>query len=122
MKKLMAFAVAVVVAFSAASVLAGEGCCAGMSKSSAKGGACGDMLSKLNLTPEQKTKVSALTEDCHKATSTSEFHAMFNAGLEKILTPEQLAQWKTQSDKAMKSTSGECPFMKSMGAKTDKQS
>ena len=112
MKKLMAFAVAVVVAFSAASVLAGEGCCAGMSKSSAKGGACGDMLSKLNLTPEQKTKVSA----------TSEFHAMFNAGLEKILTPEQLAQWKTQSDKAMKSTSGECPFMKSMGAKTDKQS
>jgi hypothetical protein len=44
---------------------------------------------------------------------------MFNGGLAKILTPDQLAQWDTQCDKAKES--GGCPFMKSMGAKADKQ-
>jgi hypothetical protein len=42
---------------------------------------------------------------------------MFSAGLEKILTPDQLAQLKTQCEKPMKS--GGCPFMNS--AKTNKQ-
>ena len=119
MKKFLAFTVAAVVALSAASVFAGEGCCGGMSKSSAKGASCGDMLSKLNLTPDQKAKIDVLKQGCLKATSTSEFHAMFNSGLAKILTPDQLAQWDTQCDKAKES--GGCPFMKSMGAKADKQ-
>ena len=118
MRKFLALAVAAVVALGAASVFAGEGCCGGMSKSSAKGGACGDMFSKLNLTPEQKAKVETLKQDCLKATSTSEFHAMFNNGLERILSPDQLAQWETHSGKVK--ASGECPYMKSTGAKTDK--
>jgi len=120
MRKFLAFTVAAVVAFGAAGAFADSGCCAGMSKSGAKGAACGDMFSKLNLTDEQKAKIDVLKQSCLKATSTSEFHAMFNSGLEKILTPDQLAQWGTHSDKAKES--GGCPFMKSMGAKTDKQS
>lgn len=118
MKRFLAFIVAAAVVLSAAAVYAGEGCCSGMS---AKGASCsGDMFSKLNLTPDQKAKVNVLMLDCHKATSTSEFHQLMNSGLEKILTPDQLAQWKSMGDKAAKS--GGCPFMNSTGAKTDKTS
>ena len=119
MRKFLTVAVAAVVAFSAVSVFAGDGCCGGMSKSSAKGASCSDMFSKLNLTVEQKAKVETLKQDCLKATSSSEFHAMFNSGLERILSPDQLAQWEAHSGKAK--ASGECPYMKSMGAKADKQ-
>jgi Spy/CpxP family protein refolding chaperone len=118
MKKLFVLAVVAVVALGAASVYAdGGGCCSGAAKSSAKGGCCNDMLSKLNLTPEQKAKIETLRADTRKATSTSESHQMFSAGLEKILTPEQLAQLKTQGEKT--SNSGGCPFMNS--TKTNKQ-
>jgi len=119
MKKFLAFMVAAVVALGAASVFAGEGCCGGMSKTSAKGASCGDMFSKLNLTPEQKAKLDVLKQDCLKATSTSEFHAMFNGGLEKILSADQLAQWDTHSGKALKT--GGCPLMNSDSGKTGKQ-
>jgi len=118
MKRLLAFAVAVGVVIGAAAVYADGGGCGGMSKSSDKGGACcnADMFSKLNLTPAQKAKVETLKADCQRATSTSEMHQMFDSGLVKILTPDQLAQWKAHSDKAVKS--GGCPY--SNGAKTDK--
>ena len=118
MRKFLAVAVAAVVALGAASVFAGEGCCGGMSKSSAKGASCGDMFGKMSLTAEQKAKVETLKQDCLKATSSSEFHAMFSSGLERILSPDQLAQWQAHGGKAK--ASGECPFMKSMGTKTDK--
>ena len=109
MRKFLAFTVVAVMVVSAAAVYAGEGCCAG---ESAKGAACcGDMFSKLNLTPEQKARVNTLLADCHKATSHSEFHAMLSSGLEKILTPDQFAQWKATCGKDQKS--GGCPFMKS---------
>ena len=118
MKKFFVLAVAAAVAMGAAAVYAGDGCCAGMSKSSAKGNCCSsDMFSKLNLTDAQKAQIETLKADSRRATSTSEMHQMFSAGLEKILTPDQLAQLKTQCDKAMKS--GGCPFMNS--AKTNKQ-
>jgi len=112
MKKLLAFAVAAVMVVSVAPVYAGEGCCAGKS---AKGASCcGDMFSKLNLTPDQKARVNSLLVDCHKATSHSEFQAMFGSGLAKILTPDQFAQWKVTCGKA--SNSSGCPFMNHSGA------
>ncbi len=121
MRKFLAFTVAAVVALGAVSVFAGEGCCGGLSQGSAKGAACsGDMFSKLNLTPDQKARVETLKQDCLKATSTSEFHQMFNSGLEKILTPDQLAQWDAHSGKALKA--GGCSLMNSNSARTDKQS
>ena len=75
------------------------------------------MFSKLNLTPEQKAQIETLKADARRATSTSEMHQIFSAGLEKILTPDQLAQCQSHSGKATKS--GGCPFMNS--AKSNKQ-
>ena len=116
MKKLLAFAVVAVMVISVAALYAGEGCCAGKS---AKGASCcADMFSKLNLTPDQQTRVNNLLADCHRATSHSEFHAMLSSGLQKILTPNQFAQWKASCGKA--SNSGGCPFMKSPGAGSSK--
>jgi hypothetical protein len=116
MKKFLAFTVVAVIAISTIAVYADEGCGAGKS---AKGATCcSDMFSKLNLTPDQKARVNTLFIDCHKATSHSEFHAMLSSGLEKILTPDQLAQWKATCDKGAKS--GGCPFMKSTCSKTSK--
>jgi Spy/CpxP family protein refolding chaperone len=116
MKKFLALAVVAVMVTSVAAVYAGEGCGAGKS---VKGAACcGDMFSKLNLTPDQKARVNNLLADCHRATSHSEFQAMFSSGLEKILTPDQFAQWKASCNKA--SNSGGCPFMKSSGASPSK--
>ena len=117
MKKVFVLAVMAAVALGAASVYADGGCCASKSKSSANGSCCSDKLSKLNLTPEQKAKIDTLRADTRRATSKSESNQMFSAGLEKILTPDQLAQLKTQCEKPMKS--GGCPFMNS--TKTDKQ-
>ena len=117
MRRFLALGVAAVVVMGATAVYAGDGCCAGKSKSSAKGACCGDTFSKLHLTGDQKAKIETLKADCRRATSTSECHEIMDNGLAKILTPEQLAQWQTQCDKAMKS--GPCPFMNS--TKTNKQ-
>jgi hypothetical protein len=111
MKRILGLAVAVVVLAGVASAFAdGGGCC--MSKK-AKGDAkasCPDMFGKLNLSDKQKAQVKVLSEQCEKATSTSERHEMFSKGIQDILTPEQYSQWKTDCEK-MKA-GGECPFMK----------
>jgi Spy/CpxP family protein refolding chaperone len=121
MKRLLAFAVAAVVAISAASVYAGDGCCAaGKVKTDAKSAACGDMFSKLKLTDEQKAKIATLKEQTTRATSTSEARAMMSKGLEQILTPEQFAQCQSSCTKETKS--GECPFMKSTHKSADSKS
>ena len=99
MKKLLVLACAAVVAVGAMAVYAGgDGCC--MGKKAKADGQCSDMFSKLNLTDEQKAKVNALHEECAKATSTSEAREKFNKGIEGVLTPEQLKQWKADCDKA----------------------
>jgi len=113
MKRVLAFVVAMAVLVGTASVFAGEGCCGGMSKSSVKGACSGDTFSKLNLSDAQKTQIEALKDSTKRATSTSEAHAMFNEGLEKILTPEQLTQFKAQCDSAKAKAGGQCPYMKS---------
>ena len=110
MKKFCAFAVAAALLVGAASVYAGGGCCAA---GKAKGAACSDMFSKLKLTDEQKAKVTALKDECLKATSTSERREMMTQGMQSILTPDQFAQWKSACDAGMKS--GACPAMKSSG-------
>jgi hypothetical protein len=115
MKRFLAVAAVAIMVAGTAAVYAGEGCCGGMS---AKGTSCSsDSFSKLNLTPDQKAKVEALKQDCLRATSRSEFHQMFGAGLEKILTPDQLAQWQSHCDSVTKSSG--CPY--SNGVKTNKQ-
>jgi Spy/CpxP family protein refolding chaperone len=115
MKRLLAFAVAAVVLIGTAAVYAGgSGCCMSGKKGATSGGSCSEMFSKLNLTDAQKAKLDALKDECKRATSTSEAHAAFSAGLEKILTPEQLAQFKAQCDAAKAKAGGECPYSKGM--------
>jgi len=110
MKRLLGFAVAVAVLAGVASAYAGgSGCC--MGGKDASSASCSAMFAKLDLTSQQKAQVTALQEQCKRATSTSEYHEMFSKGIEKILTPEQLIQWKTNVDKASKS--GQCPYAKS---------
>jgi len=111
MKRLLAFVVAAGVGLSSVSVFAGDGCCAAAKAKSASSSSCSDMFSKMNLTDAQKAQIDALKDSTKRAASTSESRAMFMAGLEKILTPEQLSQCKAQCDKAKASSSG-CPFTK----------
>jgi Spy/CpxP family protein refolding chaperone len=111
MKKLLAFAVAAVIGLGTTSVFAGDGCCMSGKAKSTAGASCGDMFSKLNLTDAQKAQIETLKESTKRAASTSEAHAIFNEGLAKILTPDQMTQFKAQCDKTK--ASGECPYMKS---------
>jgi len=111
MKRLLGFAVAVAVLAGIASAYADGGGCSGMAGKSSAGGCCSAMFSKLDLTSQQKAQVTALQEQCKRATSTSEYHEMFSKGIEKILTPEQLTQWKANVDKVSKG--GQCPYAKS---------
>ena len=113
MKRLLAFVVAAVVGLSTVSAFAGDGCCMSGKAKSTPDASCGDMFSKLNLTDAQKVQMDALKDSTKRAASTSESHAMFNAGLEKILTPEQMTQFKAQCDAAKAKAGGQCPYTKS---------
>lgn len=61
---------------------------------------CSDSYAKLNLTPEQKTKLTSLQEQCKKGGCTEASRAKFIKGAEGILSAEQFAQLKTECDKA----------------------
>ncbi|MCS7048547.1 MAG: hypothetical protein NZ483_04545 [Verrucomicrobiae bacterium] len=93
--------VAVLALAAATTAFAGPGCCAaGKAKSDAKAsadakwGSCGAMLSKLDLTPEQKAKVEALAAQCEKEKCSDTAKANYAKGLEQILTAEQIARCK----------------------------
>ena len=114
MKRFLAFAVAAAVLIGTATVYAGgSGCCMSGKTSASSGGSCSDMFSKLNLSADQQAKVAALKDQCKRAASTSEAHAIFSEGLAKILSPEQLAQFKAQCDSAKAKAGGQCPYTKS---------
>jgi Spy/CpxP family protein refolding chaperone len=119
MKKFLVLTIAAIITMGAAAY-SDSGGCGGAMKSSTKGASCcsGDMFSKLNLTADQKAKIDVLKQDCQRATSRSEYQQMFGVGLEKILTPEQLAGWQSHCDSAVKSSG--CPY--SAHEKTNKQS
>jgi Spy/CpxP family protein refolding chaperone len=114
MKRLLAFAVAGVVALGAASVFAGGACCAAgkdkkiSAKADGKAG-CGDVFAKLNLTDEQKTKLAALKAECDKEGCSEASHTKFMKGMKEILTAEQLALCESECKKETKSG---CPYMK----------
>lgn len=95
MKRLIALAVVTVWAVGAAAVFAGEGGCAHGAKAEGKG-SCTDMFSKLNLTPDQKTKVDALKADCAGTKCTEAAHTKFMTGVKGILTADQYKQFEAQ--------------------------
>lgn len=112
MKQVLGFVLAAVIAVGVSSVFAGEGCCG----SKAKAGSGCEALGKVSLTDAQKAKLATLQAQAKRATSTSEANEIMSAGLEKILTPEQLAQCKAACEKDK--PAGHCPFM----GKSDKKS
>jgi hypothetical protein len=97
MKKLLAaLPLVTVVAFAAAPLFAEDACCA--HGKTAKKEFCSD-YAKLNLTTEQKTKLTALQDDCMKAGCTEESRAKFLKGAKKFLSKDQYAQLKAECGK-----------------------
>lgn len=121
MKRILGLALAGMMAMSAQAVLADGACCAAGAKAKASGACtmgaakansgCDAMFSKLNLTDKQKTQLAALKTQCSNATSTSERKQIFAAGIEKILTPEQMAQCETEC-KSHGEKAAACPMKK----------
>lgn len=70
-------------------------------------GTCASVLSKMNLTAEQKAKVADLKAAFAKSENKADGCAAFMKGLEGILTPDQLAQCKEGCAKAK--AAGGCP-------------
>jgi Spy/CpxP family protein refolding chaperone len=108
MKKLLGIAVAAAMLAAVASTYAGEAkmsCCAGKHASDA---GCAEMSSKLNLTADQQARITALNGQLSTATSKSERRAMFDQGIQRILTADQYAQWKSSCDKKVRT--GACPL------------
>jgi hypothetical protein len=96
MKRLIALAVVTVWAVGAAAVFAGgEGGCTHGAKAEGKA-SCGDMFSKLNLTDEQKTKLTALKAQCDGTKCTEAAHTKFMTGVKGILTADQYKQFEVQ--------------------------
>ncbi len=92
----------------AGAVQAGSGCCPASGKEkgdtakkeapacdyskkdkAACGSACSDVMSKLDLSKDQKKKVESAMKDCSKAGCTEASSKQFMTTLKTILTPEQ---------------------------------
>jgi Spy/CpxP family protein refolding chaperone len=61
---------------------------------------CAATYANLNLTPDQKAKMDALVEKCKGAGCTKESTEAFMKSAESILTKEQMANFKTECNKA----------------------
>lgn len=77
-----------------------------------------DIVSKLNLTDDQKTKIEATRQQCAKAATPEECKKVCTEGMEKILTPEQFKQWSAAT--ADCTGKGKCPFMEAAAKSEDK--
>ncbi len=88
----------VAAAFAVTSLQAGDknGCCA-QGANSRK--ACINGYAKLNLSPDQKTKLDALQAECQKEGCTKESMEKFMKSAEGVLSKEQFATLKAQCDK-----------------------
>jgi len=96
MMKFKALAIIAVGAFAATSAFAGdkEGHCAGMKASNDGKMACAS-YANLNLTVEQKTKMDALSAECHKGGANEATMAKMDKEAKDILSKDQYAQWKS---------------------------
>ncbi|MFH0879442.1 MAG: hypothetical protein V2A34_06985 [Lentisphaerota bacterium] len=103
-----------------ANALAGAGCCsmgmnAATSQEKSSDGigpsvvSCKAMCEKLNLTEEQKAKVTEITASCPAEGCTPEVMEKCMKALGEVLTPEQMTQFR---DECQKSCAAKCPAMK----------
>jgi len=95
MMKFKALAIVAVGVFAASSAFAGDKAhCAGMTASNDGKMACAS-YANLNLTAEQKTKMDALSAECHKGGANEATMAKMDKEAKGILSQDQYAQWKS---------------------------
>jgi hypothetical protein len=93
--KFKALAIIAVSVFAASSAFAGDkGHCAGMQASNDGKMACAS-YANLNLTTEQKSKMDALSAECHKGGNSEATMAKMDKEAKSILSKDQYAQWKS---------------------------
>ncbi|HEX4667418.1 MAG TPA: hypothetical protein VH207_12540 [Chthoniobacterales bacterium] len=63
---------------------------------------CSQIYAKLNLTPEQKTKLDSLQANCEKSGCTEESMQKYLAEAKTVLSPEQYSQLKAECSKMEK--------------------
>jgi hypothetical protein len=105
MIKLTGLALVVAAAFAVTSLHAGDkkGCCArGASNHGKK--ECSQTYTKLNLSPDQKTKLDAFQAQCDKAGCTKESMAKFMKSAEGVLSKEQFVTLKAECNKHVEKT------------------
>lgn len=115
MKHIVALTIAATILLGGSLSYAGSACCSGGShgRTGAKANKdfyCSDVLSKLNLSDDQKKKIADLKAECDKQGCSESTQTKYWNGIKEILTPEQLSQCKSECEKAHKTA---CPLLKS---------
>jgi hypothetical protein len=103
MTKFTGLALIAAAAFAVAPAFAGDkekdgGCCAKQANNETKMD-CSQTYAKLNLSPEQKTKMDALVAKCNKNGCTKESMDAFMRSAEGVLSKEQMATLKAECSK-----------------------
>jgi hypothetical protein len=101
MLRLTGLALVAAAAFATTSVYAadGAGCCAKNASNHGKKECCSASYAKLNLSPEQKTKLDALQAQCDKAGCTKESMAKFMKSAKGVLSKEQFTMLKAEQNR-----------------------
>ena len=112
MKRFMGMLMVSALVLGVAVARASAGCCSGegAAKTGANFTAKNDCFAKLNLSDDQKSKVTALMADCKAGGCNAAARDKMTAGLKGILTPDQYAQWTAACEQAKTTTGGKCPF------------
>ena len=112
MKRVFGILAASVLVWGTVTTWAGDGCCAGggAAKPNVNFTANNDCFAKLNLTAEQRAKVTDLVAACKTGGCNVAAREKMTAGLKGILTPEQFTQWTAACDAAKASPGAKCPF------------
>ena len=112
MKRVFGILVASVLVLGAGANFAEAGCCAGGddAKPSVNFTANNDCFAKLNLSADQRSKVTDLLAACKSGNCTVTAREKMAAGLKAILTPEQYAQWTAAGDQTKAAQGGKCPL------------
>ena len=112
MNRVFGILVASVLVLGASANFAGAGCCAGGddAKPGVNFSANNDCFAKLNLSADQRSKVTDLVAECKAGSCKMAAREKMAAGLKTILTPEQYTQWTAARDQAKANQGGKCPF------------
>lgn len=96
MKKVLTLIVAGVLSFGLVQSWAGGSCCMSKKKDAAS---CMDQMSSLNLTEDQKAKISDIEAQCKAEADNKEACAKYKAQIRDVLTEEQRTQFDAMAKK-----------------------